>query len=466
MTRWTGALAGGVLWGIAAALVMPRGPLTNAQAVWSVVVSAGVGVLAGRVSRSRWAMLAVPVAFWAAMELSRTGVRGPSVDAFHPSPFGVLAFVTGRGTQALLTAVPMVLGAAWGAGIARRHSSGSRWRRAVTGVLSAGMLLVTVAAAIPARTAGIPGGVAELTTVPGRDLNLMIRGGGPELPVLLFVPGSPGGSELGAMRKHLSALERHFIVATLDRRGGGASYPALDRISAVNVGSEVEDIGAVTDYLRQRFRQERIYLLGHSGGSIPSVLAVRDHPERYRAYIGTGQGVDVADSDRHFYADILAWARATGRDDVARRLADQGPPPYDDVYGYETIMTYGPEAYGQSGGAFDVGVPEYTLLEKVHTLTGILDTWDARYPSVRDVDLRADAPRLGVPVYFVQGADEMRGLAVVFDDWYARLRAPSRRLEVLPGAGHRAMFEQPDRFTAILTRVLAETGGVSAPPGR
>ena len=47
MTRWMGVLAGGVAWGIAAALIMPRGPLTNAQAVWSVAVSAGVGLLAG-----------------------------------------------------------------------------------------------------------------------------------------------------------------------------------------------------------------------------------------------------------------------------------------------------------------------------------------------------------------------------------------------------------------------------------
>ena len=196
------------------------------------------------------------------------------------------------------------------------------------------------------------------------------------------------------------------------------------------------------------------------------MLAVGDHPERYRAYIGTGQAVDVADSDRLFHADILAWARATGRDDVARRLVDQGPPPYDDVRDYETIMTYGPEAYGQSGGAFVVDVPEYTLLEKAHTLTGILDTWNALYPGFQGVDLRTDAPRLGVPVYFVQGSGEMRGLAVPFDDWYARLQAPARHLLVLEGAGHRAMFEWPDRFTAIMARVVAETAGVSAPPGR
>ena len=34
-----------------------------------------------------------------------------------------------------------------------------------------------------------------------------------------------------------------------------------------------------------------IYLLGHSGGSIISVLALQRHPEQYRAYIGSTCGV-------------------------------------------------------------------------------------------------------------------------------------------------------------------------------
>jgi pimeloyl-ACP methyl ester carboxylesterase len=107
-------------------------------------------------------------------------------------------------------------------------------------------------------------------------------------------------------------------------------------------------------------------------------------------------------------------------------------------------------------------VPEYTLLQKAHTLTAILDTWDALYPRMQDIDLRTDALRLQVPVYFVQGADEMRGLAVVFADWYARLQAPARHLDVVAGAGHRVMFERPDRFVEILARVRAETAGVSS----
>ncbi|AGZ42330.1 putative aminopeptidase ybaC [Actinoplanes friuliensis DSM 7358] len=454
-----------VLWGIGAGWWMPRGPLTGTQVVWSVVLSLAVGGLAGWASRSRWSMLIAPTVFWIAVEVLRLRVDGPSVDAPHASAFGFVTLIAGRGLQGLLSSLPMLLGAAYGAAVAR---SGGRFRRYVTALVSAGVLVATVALALPASTPPIPGprSVAELTHVDanGHRLGLMIRGVDTAAPVLLFVPGAPGGSERGGVRRHLAALEQRFVVVTLDRRGGGASYPALDPAATVSPESEVGDIIAVTDQLRRRFGAEKIYLLGHSGGSVLSVLAVQRRPDLFRAYIGTGQGVDVRASDQIFYTDILAWARSTGRTDLARQLVAQGPPPYADVYSYEPIMLHENQAYGDETNAFaDLDVPESTLLQKAHTINALLDTWSALYPRMQDVDLRRDAPRLEVPVYLVQGGREMRGLAVIFDQWYGQLQAPVKELTVLESSGHRAIFEEPDRFAAVLDRVLAETSG---PPGR
>jgi len=46
----------------------------------------------------------------------------------------------------------------------------------------------------------------------------------------------------------------------------------------------VDDTIAVTDYLRQRFHQDRIYILGHSWGSFIALQAAARSPERYKAY--------------------------------------------------------------------------------------------------------------------------------------------------------------------------------------
>jgi pimeloyl-ACP methyl ester carboxylesterase len=460
-------------WGIGAALWMPRGPLTAAQAFWSVGLSAAVGVLAGWASRSRWAMLVAPAAFVAALELARWRLRGPSVDGVHFSTFGVAALVAGRGVQGVFSVLPMVVAAAYGVALTRRGRPPGRripryLRRTGVATLGALVVLTTAAVAVPARTAAIPGGVAELTTVDvgGYRLGLMIRGQDTSAPVLLYVPGAPGAMEMGSVRRYLGALEEQFVVVTLDRRGGGSSYAALDGSPPASLDSGVADTIAVTNYLRARFGQDRIYLMAHSGGSILGALAVAGHPELYRAYVGVGQAVDLPESDRIFYADLLAWARTNGNRALERTLVDRGPPPYPDFYSYEPIITNtagvyaydrGTNAEGEAGATGNLNVPEYTLLEKAHTLNSMMDTWQAQYPDMQGVDLRTDVPRLAVPVYFMEGAHEMRGLAVPFAQWFDLLDAPTKRLVVFETSGHRPMFEQPARFVDAMRRVRAET---------
>ncbi|AEV86149.1 aminopeptidase [Actinoplanes sp. SE50] len=433
-------------WGVVAARWTPHGPLTGAEALWSVLISAGVGFGAGRVLRSRWSIPLTPIWYVLCLEMSRVPPDPP-----HVSLLGVVTALTGRGVHGLLSVFPMALAAAYGCGFRRRRG------RFLAGGGTLVLLLILVAVAIPARTPGIPGGVAELTTVPaaGHRLTVMIRGRDRTRPVLLFVPGAPGGSELGAMRAHLAGLEAHFVVATMERRGGGASYAALDPVSSVTPAGSVADILAVTDHLRSRFQRDRIVLLAHSGGSLLAVFAVRQHPEKYAAYVGTGQAVDVEASDQIFYDDILAWARATGKADVVRTLRRQGRPPYRSFWAYEPFLLHENEAYAQRAAPLEVSGPEYTLLQKAHTLNAIVDTWAALYPREQGIDLRRDVPELAVPAYFVQGGREMRGLSVLFADWYATLRAPVKRLVTIPGAGHRAMFEEPAAFTAALTTLLA-----------
>ncbi len=466
---WIGAATG---WGLVAGWWMPRGPLTGAQALWSVGLSVVVGLAAGWSSRSRWPLLIAPAVFVVAVELMRLRVDGPSVDAPHASALGFIVLVAGRGLHALLSVLPMVLAAAYGAGYARRRAgvSGRRGRRylrrTATGLLSALLVAGTVAVAVPARTPGITGerSIAELTRIDagGHRLGALIRGVDRTAPVLLFVPGAPGGSELGAARRHLAELERRFVVVTLDRRGGGSSYPALDPTATVTLDSAVAEVVAVTEALRRRFHQEKIYLLGHSGGSILGVLAVQRRPELYRAYIGAGQAVDLPASDRISYADILAWTKTTGREGLVRTMTALGPPPYRDVYSYEPIMLYANQVYDydHADDPFAaIGASEHTVLQKAHTVNAVLDTWNVLYPRMQGVDLRRDVPRLEVPVYFVQGAHEMRGLAALFTPWYEALRAPVKRLTVVPSGGHRAFLEQPRRFAEVMDEVLAQAGG-------
>ena len=108
-------------YGLLAGWWTPRGPISTTEALTAIAVSLVVGVFAGVVMRTRWAMLLAPPTFAIVFELTRIGTVGPMVDGIRPgSPFGILALVLGRGLHGVLALAPMLLGAALGAGLARR----------------------------------------------------------------------------------------------------------------------------------------------------------------------------------------------------------------------------------------------------------------------------------------------------------------------------------------------------------
>jgi pimeloyl-ACP methyl ester carboxylesterase len=51
----------------------------------------------------------------------------------------------------------------------------------------------------------------------------------------------------------------------------------------------IADTIEVMDYLRARFGQDRILLLGHSWGSYLGIQVAAAAPDRFRAYVGMGQ---------------------------------------------------------------------------------------------------------------------------------------------------------------------------------
>ena len=478
-----------LFWGLVAAWWMPRGPLTTGEALGSMVISLAVGVAAGLLLRSRWAMLLTPVAFAVAFEIGRLDVSGPMVDGIETSFYGLIAFITGRGFHGALSLLPMALGAFVGFALARelvhaRASGRDRGGRlgtfarratviAIALVFVAGLAVV----AQPARTDPIldadgnqlAGSVAELTSldVNGQELGLLIRGQSTDNPVLLFLAGGPGGSEMGSMRNHLPGLEEHFTVVTWDQRGSGTSYPELDPAGTISPQGYVDDTVAVTDYLRERFEQDRIYLLGQSWGSTLGVLAAQQHPERYQAFVGTGQMVSQLATDRIFYEDTLAWARENGDDALAEELESIGPPPYERMLDYETALSHEQSVYaydhsmnseGEGQMSENILADEYTLIDKVHILGAFMDTFAALYPQLQDVDFRETAIDFEIPMFFAQGAHEADGRAEPFAEWYPMIQAPVKELATLETSGHRPLFEQPDAFTDFMVQtVLAKT---------
>lgn len=480
--RWIGTVFAIVLaagFGLLSSWLTPRGPSITSEALASMVVALAVGVGVGLAMASRWSIFLAPVTFALTFEAARLGMVGPTVDGIHLfSLYGTIAFVLGRGVHAILVLAPIMLGAGLGVWLAGRlgnhHAArpgGVGWT--VIGLTAAALLAVALFIAKPASTAPIlgpdgeilTGSVAEMTTVSigGHEQTLMIRGRDAENPVLLYLTGGPGGTDIGAMRMD-TTLEQDFVVATWDQRGAGKSYPALDPTETLTLDQMVADTIEITGYLKDRFDEERIFLVGQSWGSTLGVLAAQQRPDLYHAFVGVGQMVSQRETDVVFWEDTLAWAENAGNTELSETLRRNGPPPYEDIDLYEPVVSHEHDWNAYLG--FDASnempailfVPEYTWIERINAFKGFLDTNATLYPQLQDIDFRTDVPRLDIRYYMVLGEHEARGRAVLANEWFEILDAPFKESSVIEESGHRPNFDRPAEFALIMRNVLEATG--------
>jgi proline iminopeptidase len=475
---WSAAAIGASgVYAVAAAWVLPRGPLTTVQAVVLLLGALSVGLAAGAAVRDRWVWGVGPVLFVLAYELRWLGVDGPM---FDPPPLdsilSVLVLALGRGWLALLVLLPMLVGVAHGRGLSRRR--GRHGRATAPGRPLRSRILEAVATAVVAlllvglvrppstpaivdeRGAPLVGSIAELDTIEvgGHEQALLLRGHDRDAPVLLHLEGGPGGTGLGAMRLFGGLLEEELVVVTWDQRGTGKSFAALEPRETLTVDQAVADLLVVVDHLRARFDEDRIYVLGNSWGTTLAVLAAQQRPEVFHALIGTGQMVSQRETDVRMYEQLLAEARAAGDPAGVRRLEELGPPPFAEIADYAPLLVQ-PSDHPETEWPANVLVSEYSLLEQVNSAPALLETFAALYPQLQDIDFRRDVPSLDVPVFDVQGTREDPARSELADEWLADLDAPLIRGWVVADAGHRPHLQQPEEFARIVRTVLQETRG-------
>ena len=472
--------------GLVLARVMPHGPMTSGQAMAALSIALVVGGFAGWATRTRWAAPTTPLVFAAVFEIARLGTAGPSVGAIRfDSIFGVVAFIAGRGFDALVILAPMGVAALWGASLAPQCTrgdtgsdrTGSRTgrvvRRGALALASAVVVVLGVGLARPASTEPIAGpdgeplagSIAELVSVPigGHNQAIMLRGTDTGAPVLLFLEGGPGGTAVGRMRYAGQGLEKNFVVATWDQRGTGKSAAALEPVATLTVDQAVRDTIEVSKYLRARFDQSKIYLVGSSWGTTLGVLAAAQRPDLFHAYVGTGQMVDQQETDKLMYAESVAYAQRVGDTAFADQLATMGPPPYTDMLAYPVAIASNPDWDDYSPGPdqnnraeypTSLFVAEYTLTEQVRGMAALVDTFAVLYPQLQEVNFRLDVPQLGLPVFVVEGAHEAPGRAVLARQWFAALVAPSKQLVTFDNSGHNPHLDEPGRFADLMADVV------------
>lgn len=305
--------------------------------------------------------------------------------------------------------------------------------------------------------------------VGGERFGMVLKGKNRNNPVLLYLHG--GMPEYFLTQKHPTGLEEVFTVAWWDQRGAGLSYDPRSPARAATLDDLIEDVRGVTDHLRRRFSQDRIYLMGHSGGTYLGIKAISRYPERYRAYIGVAQISDQKRSEKMAYDFMLSRYRQEGKaSGMVERLAEHPvvldrplPPQYlriRDVamhdLGVGTMRSMKSVVTGIFLPSLLFG--EYTLREKINlwrgkATTGVSVLWDEMVSH----DLAREDTVFQVPVFFFHGVHDRTYSYALAKRYFDRIQAPGKAFFSFESSAHSPIFEQPEECVRILQeRVLQE----------
>jgi pimeloyl-ACP methyl ester carboxylesterase len=298
---------------------------------------------------------------------------------------------------------------------------------------------------------------------------IFIRGTNQNNPILLFLHGGPGAPLMGisSSRNFDAEFIKHFTVVHWDQRGAGKSYRSDFPINSMTLDRLVEDCNELIEYLRNRLSTQKVFLVGHSAGTVIGIKTAYKFPERIHAYVGVAQIINNDEQQRISYYSLVEEAEKSGDRKVQNALEAIGAPPYDtpeDLYEKDGYV-------GRYGGLIrenvfkQMGVlmlsfltsPEYSLSEGLNTLMnkGFKFSMSAMWEELRNVNLTNEIESIEVPIYFFEGKYDMATPAVLVENFYNSLDAKKgKTLIIFENSAHFPMKEEKEKYEDLLINVV------------
>jgi len=289
-------------------------------------------------------------------------------------------------------------------------------------------------------------------------------------PVLLYLHG--GMPDYFLTQKYPTGLDELFTVVWLDQRGAGLSFDAESSTKQMDIEDMIVDIRDFTNYLRDRFSQDKIYLMAHSGGTYLGIKVIERYPELYKAYLGIAQISYQKLSEKKAYDYILEQYQDNPKRAKVYQELLLNPvelhKPIPAVYTKFRDYTMHDLGVGTMrnmqnviGGIFlpSLFFTEYSLADKINlwrgkASSGISIIWD----ELINHNLMQESTLFEIPVYFFHGVSDYTCSYVLAKEYYAKIEAPDKGFYSFGHSAHSPLFEEPDEMVRIIkTEILPKT---------
>ena len=290
---------------------------------------------------------------------------------------------------------------------------------------------------------------------------MFIKGKNLDNPIILFLHG--GIPVYFLTEKYPTHLEDNFTMVWWEQRNCGISYNDTSTKSPAMLNQLVDDTIVLTKYLLERFGKEKIYLMGHSGGTFIGINVIDKAPELYEAYIGVAQMSDQFLSEKLAYDYML---------NHFKEIKDKKWVDYFESFSFSDQNKI-PKEYlkmrdaamhelgigtmrNMKNIATDLFLPslyfsEYTLSEKFYlwygkSKSGVHQIWE-EMTHTNLSDIKND---FKTAIYLFHGVHDYTCSYKLAKEYYNKINAPLKGFYTFDESAHTPLFEEPEKINRIL----------------
>ncbi|MDR4947197.1 alpha/beta fold hydrolase [Neobacillus cucumis] len=293
----------------------------------------------------------------------------------------------------------------------------------------------------------------------GIQQSILIRTDDKNQPIVLFLHGGPGTAQIGFARRFQRQLEKDFIVVNWDQRGSGISESG-----ELTLKNYLNDAKELIQYLLKRFGKEKLYLVGHSWGSILGSLLAQEYHNYLYAYIGVGQIICMTEGERISF-DFVKEQAEKKRDKKALELLHTltfEPDSLNYLFSQRKLLDkYKGSLYSMTSTQLFFGEfwhnTEYLVSDWFRFMKRNKASLTMMWKEVAKIDFR-DIIDYSIPIYFCAGRYDFNTPSQLVEEYFHRIHAPVKEFVWFENSGHCPPFEEHEKFNEVLCQIKKAVG--------
>ncbi|MEQ8362003.1 MAG: alpha/beta hydrolase [Cyclobacteriaceae bacterium] len=308
----------------------------------------------------------------------------------------------------------------------------------------------------------------ESVLLGGIEQYLIIRGADSIKPVLLFLHGGPGSPEFSFLKNPNLELEKNYTVIYWEQRGAGKSYSSGIPSNTMTLSQLISDTRELSLFLKKRFKREKIFLMGHSWGSLLGIMTAHKYPELFHAYIGIGQVSNQYEAEKVSLEWVRERAKYFDEEKSQQELGAISLPnksaTNQEWLNYLLVERSYVNKYGggmtrerfdtwSNTGRLIIDTKEYTIVDKIKFLKGNFYSMEHLWDDQIEINLFTLIDSLQVPTFFLHGRYDYMTPLVVSKPFIDHLKAPHKLLYIFENSAHSPFLDEPEKFNSVINSI-------------